>query len=478
MAPGANTPRSRSRSKRSTTNLADLRLAPLSTKYEASRGDGPLKSPLRTPYDADSEADYARRHPSYLQGQSAPTTPGILSRTNSKRHLGGGLSRRGSLYDHNNGEDADTENDAPLSYTSSGPARDSLLRADITSGQIPKAKSEATLLHADTTARKALHRLSGPGVPLAANQQQQRNRYQPARGRRSGAATPTQRNHNALSEPDSWLTHTSAMTSALVREDKGQSWITTRQSSTSLAPPTDSEDDDSEDEGDNYEEMAALAASTAKMQDDAAGRMYAGGGGGFYGGYDGGSPVSTRQSRGSVWGSRYGSRPTSTRTSRLASPVGTRTPRRRTSDQSHGYFDQVPRGEEEERRQEAEREDDTEDDEQAIARLSQAEGFGLGNVVDRVMNFHLFGGVQHEGETTDDDNGGYEGNQLSVNEGESVEEAKKRMERERERRKGEKEMLTKQPAPAPLGDGKGKGEVSAGWQDASWLLSVAAKALF
>ena len=54
------------------------------------------------------------------------------------------------------------------------------------------------------------------------------------------------------------------------------------------------------------------------------------------------------------------------------------------------------------------------------------------------------------------------------------------MEAERERRKDEKNRLTKQPAPAPLG-GEGKnaaGEVSAGWQDASWLLSVAAKALF
>ncbi|KAM3420777.1 hypothetical protein BST61_g4023 [Cercospora zeina] len=476
MASGANTPRSQSRARRSTTNLANLRLAPLSTKYEASKGDLPVKSPLRTPYDAESEAEYSRKHPSYLQGQSAPTTPGILSRSNSKRHLGGGLSRRGSLYD--TGEDADVESDVP-DYAS-GPGRDTL-HVDIGSGKIPKAKSEAALhgQQHERDGRKAAHRLSGPGVPL--HPQQRGNRYNP-RGRRSGAATPTQKRQGTDVSADSWLTHTSAMTSALVREDKGQSWITTRQSSTSLAPPTDSEDDD---EDDNYEEMAALAASTAKMQQQSSSYGHSG-----YA-YEGGSPVSTRQSR-SAWGSRYGSRTASTRTSRLASPVGTRTPRRFSSDrpQNAGFFDNFAgadaMAEEGERSGFMKREDtrgeETEEEEQEIAKLSQTEGFGLGNVVDKVMNFNLFGGSEGA-ETTDDEydpdavrKTGSEGGAV----GETPEEAKKRMEAEKERRKGEKDQLTKHRAPAPLGgDGKAAaGEVGAGWQDASWLLSVAAKALF
>ncbi|PPJ51615.1 hypothetical protein CBER1_08950 [Cercospora berteroae] len=475
MASGASTPRSRSRAKRSTTNLANLRLAPLSTKHEASKGDLPVKSPLRTPYDAESEAEYVRKHPSYLQGQSAPTTPGILSRSNSKRHLGGGLSRRGSLYD--TGEDADVESDVP-NYAS-GPGRDTL-RVDIGSGQIPKAKSEAALhgQQHDRAARKASHRLSGPGVPL--HPQQRNNRYNP-RGRRSGAATPTQKRHDIDLSADSWLTHTSAMASALVREDKGQSWMSTRQSSTSLAPPTDSEDDD---EDDNYEEMAALAASTAEMQQQSSSYGYSG-----YA-YEGGSPVSTRQSR-SAWGSRYGSRPASNRTSRLASPVGTRTPRRFSSDrpQNAGYFDNSAgvgaMAEEDEQpgfvKSEDTRGEETEEEENEIARLSQTEGFGLGNVVDKVMNFNLFGG--NEGaETTDDDvdPNAARRPEMDGTVGETPEEAKARMEAEKQRRREEKDKLTKQRAPAPLGeDGKkAAGEVSAGWQDASWLLSVAAKALF
>ena len=449
---GASTPRvrSRSRSKRSTTNLANLRLAPLSTKYEASKGDTlPLKSPLRTPYDADNSADYVRRHPSYLVGQSAPTTPGILSRSNSKRHLGGGLSRRGSLYDQGEDGDADGENEnaAPaISYAIAGPGtrRDSNPRAEIASGQLgPKAKSEAALL---------------PKQSHPPQTRSNRNSAYNPRGRRSGAATPTQKREN-----DSWLTHTGAITSALVREDKGQSYITTRQSATSLAPEsTDEEDDEDED---NYETMAQLAASTAGMHKHS--YSYS-----SYASYDGTlSPVSTRYGQGqtrSAWGSRYGSRPQSKRGSRLGSPVGTRTPMQRRRSSS-GYFDQydgAPQTLTEQHAEHNEAESD-DDDHQVLAR---ADGFGLGNVVDRVMNFNLFGPSNTDAETTDD-----ESSSIRKVSNETAEQAQKRMEAEKERRRLEKDKLTKQAGPAPLSKGK---EVSAGWQDASWLLSVAAKALF
>lgn len=544
----SSTPRSRSRSKRSTTNLANLRLAPLSTKYEAdSKGDG-VNSPLRTPYNADSEAAYIRRHPSYLVGQSAPTTPGILSRSGSRSRrrsrVGGGLSRRGSLYDRDDHDNDDQEEDGEeeegrgadvsTAYVTGGPvvireADDKRRREIVGPGQIPKAKSEAALF-SNSAAQSGYRR--------SLQQQQQQSRrdgskyghHHHSRGRRSGAATPTaQKRLHDDNNNDSWLTHAGAITSALVREDKGQSWIATRQSATSLgreipsaANSEDNDDDEDDEEEDNYEAMAQLAASTAGMR-----HSYS-----YHMGYDGAlSPTSVRQQPIRAWGSRYGSRPASNRTSRLASPVGMRTPKRRTSDQGGGgYFDVVsPMAEEQQyqqRQQQRSRsefhdgdhyDDEDEDDDRSLA---GKDGFGLGNMVDRIMNFNLFGAPPHgEGaETTDDDDyddhndnddeqnrmkssntAGGAAASATTTHNETAEEAHKRMFAEKERRREEKNKLMKQQAAASAAaggggstslssDGKNTGRVQdqdysssgggAGWQDASWLLSVAAKALF
>ncbi|KAF7185423.1 hypothetical protein HII31_13270 [Pseudocercospora fuligena] len=166
MASGTTTPRSRSRAKRSTTNLADLRLAPLSKQYEPTKGDVPPKSPLRTPYDPEEDVSFARQHSSYLQGKSAPTTPGILSRSNSRRHLGGGLSRKNSIYDSNDA-DYDAEGETGYAYSASANMQafnQNRGRTEYGSGQIPKAKSEAAIT-AQQRAETAAQRLAGPGVP-------------------------------------------------------------------------------------------------------------------------------------------------------------------------------------------------------------------------------------------------------------------------------------------------------------------------
>ncbi|EME84313.1 uncharacterized protein MYCFIDRAFT_210847 [Pseudocercospora fijiensis CIRAD86] len=440
MASGTNTPRSRSRAKRSTTNLADLRLAPLSKQYEPTKGDVPPKSPLRTPYDAGEDASFARQHLSYLHGKSAPTTPGILSRSNSRRHLGGGLSRKNSIYDNNDAE-YDAEGETGYTYSASANMHafnQNRGRTEYGSGQIPKAKSEAAIT-AQQRAEMAAQRLAGPGVPVS-----KRYRYSSSRGRKSGNATPRP------TESDNWLTHTGSTASMLVREDKGQSWLSSRESATALAPAS-SEDDDDDD--DHYEEMAALSSTTNRLR---------------LAQYDGGSPVSQRTSR---WGSRYGSRPASRKTSRLASPVGSRTPRR--SEQA-GYFDYpiTPLitepgfvSPEEKRGQDEEPEEDLD-----IEKLSGENSYGLGNLVDRIMHFNLFSVTEHI-DTTDDENA------YAAVENETPEESRRRMEAEAKRKKEEKDRLTAHAPPAPLGDGgKVQGEVS-GWQDASWLLSVASKVI-
>ncbi|KXT06766.1 hypothetical protein AC578_7223 [Pseudocercospora eumusae] len=441
MASGTNTPRSRSRTKRSTTNLANLRLAPLSKQYEATKGDVSPKSPLRTPYDAEEDASFARQHSSYLQGKSAPTTPGILSRSNSRRHLGGGLSRKNSIYD-NNDVDYDAEGETGYAYSASANLHafnQNRGRTEYGSGQIPKAKSEAAIT-AQQRAEMAAQRLAGPGVPVS-----KRYRYSSSRGRRSGHATPRP------AESDTWLTHTGSTASMIVREDKGQSWLSSRESATALAPAS-SEDDDDDD--DRYEEMAALSSTTNRLR---------------LAQYDGGSPVSQRTSR---WGSRYGSRPASRKTSRLASPVGSRTPRR--SEQG-GYFDYpiTPLPTEPGFISPEEKRGQDEDPEEAldIEKLSGENSYGLGNLVDRIMHFNLFSVTEHV-DTTDDENA-----YAAAVENETPEESRKRMEAEAKRKKEEKDRLTAQAPTAPPGDGsKTQGEVS-GWQDASWLLSVASKVI-
>ncbi|KAK4496378.1 hypothetical protein PRZ48_012358 [Zasmidium cellare] len=426
---GTSTPRSRSRSKRSTTNLSDLRLAPLSTRFVEPPPD--RKTP-KSPYEETPDAYFTRQHPSYIHGKSAPSTPGILSRSSSRKNLGAGLSRKSSVYEE---DDADDE----VSYSYAAPVRHfGGERAEVGSGQIPKAKSDAALLLAQGQQRRDRERLAGQGVPLS-----KRHRYT---GRpKSGMQTP-KRESGVVD--DSWLTHTGAITSALVQEGKGQSWLASRESSTSLAVP-ESEDDEDDD---HYEEMAALNASTAKLQLAA---------------FDGGSPVSTRPSR-SGWGSRYGSRSASRRTSRLASPEGTRTPRRA---DVVGYFDSHEPDLPEEEPGFVNPQDRNEELEAQleVERLTTSKSFGMGNIVDRLMNFNLFK-VDEGAETTDDES-------VHVRDDETLEEAKQRMAAELKRRREEKEKLVSQPPPAPLGDGQEQGE-GAGWKDAAWLLSVASKAMF
>ncbi|KAI7710879.1 hypothetical protein KC353_g9368, partial [Hortaea werneckii] len=224
---GRTTPRSSSRPKRSTTNLANLRLAPLSTKFTDDQPTNYTTS--NSPCEEHNDFTFARNHSSYLQGRSAPSTPGILSRSSSRKHLGGGLSRRGSLYE---------DETPPYQYAGAAQNPTDQLRTDVGSGQIPKAKSDAALLNQQ--------RLSGYGVPLRGKQY---------RRSRTGTSTPTGRRisngtaENDEDDNDDWLTRTRASTHALLQEAKGQSWLATRDSSTSLAHLDSDADDIDDDEG-------------------------------------------------------------------------------------------------------------------------------------------------------------------------------------------------------------------------------------
>lgn len=410
-----------SRSKRSTTNLANLRLAPLSNKFlepaEEQQQHHQHHQPAKSPYEEAAHITFARQHSSYLQGRSAPSTPGILSRSSSRKHIGGGLSRRGSLYD----------NDIPYQYAAVSNDATGGMRVDVGSGQIPKAKSEAALL--------AEQRLAGHGVPVINKARHMRSR--------TGTHTPVAK--SKLGVDEDWFSRTRASTNALVQEAKGQSWLSSRESSTSLAQ-LDSDDDD-DDEG--YEEMAALSASQARLQ--VVTPL---------------GPLSGRV-RSPVWGSRYGSRSGSRRTSRRGSFAGLRTPLVGLGghDGTPGYFDEVPAALATEPDFLDPDEDNPEDDERDVSQLTGQRSFGLGKIVDRLMGFNLFN-VDEREETTEDE---------AEQGDETADHAKERMAAENKRKREAKGTLTA-PPPAPLErDENGPGE--GGWQDAAWLLSVATKVM-
>lgn len=402
-------PRSSRNKRRSGTNLSDLRLAPLSTRFaEPAEEDAYAKSP-RSPYEERSEAAFARQHASYIQGKSAPTTPGILSRSSSRKNLGGGLSRRGSLY-----EDA-------VEYTySTG------------SGQIPKAKSEAALF------------VRQPHLPGHAVSRKPQTNIRS----KTGTNTPRARSGPRQADDADWLSRTRATTHEILQEAKGQSWLASRDSSTSLTH-LESDDDDA-DIDDGYEEMAALSASQARSGTAL-------------------GPTSARI-RSPAWGSRYGSRSGSRRTSRRGSVTSQRTPLAMTTAQPEGgdYFNcsslvapvQVEFDDpEEEGTQET-------DPEREVARLSKTGSYGVGGIVDRLMNFNLFSVSEHEEATTDDE---HRANRTD-------DETKERHAAEAKRAY---EKAERRPAVPPAPSGNDQDGDQARWQDdAAWLLSVASKAIF
>lgn len=339
--PQSSTPRSR---KRSSTNLADLRLAPLSARFaeEVVEPAGPRSAP-RSPYEEAKELAYNRNHPSYLQGRSAPSTPGILSRSSSRRHLGGGLSRRGSLYDDG----------VESNYVSARESPEVSLYGRTNGSGMPKAKSEATLaLKTRLTGHHPARHSAKGGV---------RSPDLPRRSKTHGMNTP--RSRSRLND-ESWLSHATSTAHTLLQESKGHTW----RSSSSLLETNISDED--EDEG--YEELAAL--STLQLPQTGPE-----------------SPVSERAQH--RWGSRFGSRNASRRTSRRGSMTNLRTPLA-TADSAGGYFDALEPAEE------ASSADDDHEapsaDEAELALLAQGRGAGIGGFVDRIVNFSLFDVAESE----------------------------------------------------------------------------------
>lgn len=356
-------PQSSSRSssrnkKRSTTNLADLRLAPLSTRFvpdESRQHHG-----TRSPYEEAADTTFARHHPTYMQGRSAPTTPGILSRSSSRRHLGGGLSRRGSLYD-----DGIAAADVSIVYPV-GMMEES--RQTREGSGITKAKSEATLALGH-------QRLSNPAVRL--NQ----TRCAAPRRKTAGSNTPRIRSNMRLSAKgeEDWLSHATATANALLQESRGQTWLSSRDSPSAMALPS-SDEDDVDDEG--YEEMAATAQLSLPQNPRTA------------------SPSAYR------WGSRFGSRSGSRRASRIGSPTLSRTPLHHPNLEGvSSYFEAAEDSDDDANAGAV----DEVDDEAELKQLVQNPSIGFGGIFERIAGIGWFAGGDSEESGVETDLDGDEG---------------------------------------------------------------------
>lgn len=289
----------------------------------------------------------------------------------------------------------------------------------------------------------------------------------PSRQPRSAVTTPggtklrkaVTRDELALSEKDrndsDWLLRAGAAISSSTRESKGQTWLVSRASSTSLT----AQNNDSDDE---LERELAKEREQASRRNSRRGSVV-----GSFDADDEFSPVTTRRSLSfgpATGGSRprsiYGSRGNSRRGSRaqLFTPMG---------GEREGYFDQRDFAHEEfiaepdfvdVEEEGYENEDQAKSDEAVVRKLARASSLGLTGWVERMLGWSLFA-VDEDGE----------------DEGESVDE--KAEESELSSRTSRRTLDGASDTPAgevmpPLRDNE-----AGGWQDAAWLLSVATKVL-
>ncbi|POR35686.1 Uncharacterized protein TPAR_04110 [Tolypocladium paradoxum] len=340
-------------------------------------------APLTAKLPLDDSDDFPDLQPprstSYLQGKSAPTTPRLLSRSATPSR---------SRSHHRNPS-------AP-------------------SGPITKSKS---LLH-----------LAGP------------HRRKPV----SGTATPRRRRDDGLLGPkdrndSDWLLRTGALMSSEAREYKGQAWLVSRQSSTSLTGIRDAEEEAFEQEL-ARERLASRRGSSALADDDA-------------------TP------NGSKFPSRFNSRSHSVAAGNRSqgSPLdhtggdGSYFPSLEASIAGPDFVNLDEKLEELER-------DTTQEDEAAVRRLVRRGHSGQGSWISNVIGWSLFSVDENEEESEDDDDddesfteedlarsgrGGWSGRHF-----EGVSNAP---------------PLERIPPPATN---------EGGWKDAAWLLSVASKVVF
>ncbi|KAF1814513.1 hypothetical protein P152DRAFT_456769 [Eremomyces bilateralis CBS 781.70] len=337
-------PLSRPSSRRSFPNLNHLSLAPLSSRFPIDDDDAP--------YDPTSPSFPPQA--SYIQGRSAPSTPGILSRSPSRHSR-----TRRSQYLH--------EGHVVAQTGTAEPDQIALTKAKSSSALLfahPVAhKGGAAILTTDPAGRHHVRRHTGPRLLRAGND-----------------AT--------------WFYRAGLAIASETRESKGQSWLVSRESSTNML-------------GDNADPQR-IHQGTSHHGLNGQGRTRFGD--------DEASPTTPKRwSPGSRPGSAPGSARISRRGSRAGSRLEMLTPMTRGPAPAGGdgdYFfgDSVtgPDFVDERVLQESLEQDDGDDeqdgrDEEEVARLARDQSANFGGWVDRLMGWTLF-----EVEEDGDDNNSFE----------------------------------------------------------------------
>ncbi|KAL6889878.1 hypothetical protein HDV57DRAFT_487938 [Trichoderma longibrachiatum] len=251
-----------------------------------------------------------------------------------------------------------------------------------------------------------------------------------------GAVTPRRR-HDEGTDGD-WLLRTGALMTFEAREFKGQSWLVSRQSSTSLTGIPSIEDVAFEDELAREREMTSLLASRrGSLADD---------------------DMSV-----SILGSKMHSRSHSNHGSRSQ----LMTPAERVADDGSYFPNQELPGPDfvdlDERLEELER-DTLEDAEADVKRLMRRGTAGKGSWMTSFMGWSLFSVDEHDEETEDDDD--------ESEYDESLADSRTQADRSAWlKRHVEGPLDPEDFVPPPTAD-------EGSWSDAAWLLSVASKVIF
>ncbi|KAE8453047.1 hypothetical protein EG329_012234 [Mollisiaceae sp. DMI_Dod_QoI] len=348
---------------------------------------------------SDPDALPESPHVSYIEGRSAPTTPSILSRSSSR------LSIR-----------------KPVNLS------------------IPKSKSSTHLLASRKQPR------SGPTTPGGTKLRKGTTRDE------FNLSTLSARDRN----DSDWLLRAGAAISSSTRESKGQSWLVSRASSTSLTGQGDEDNEELEREFAREREQSSRQAS---RRDSTVGAFDAD---------DEFSPLTTRRSLSFGPATGHGSRPVSRFGSNGNSRRGSRaqlfTP---LSGERDGYFDRrdfvreyIAEPDFVDVDEEAlnNEEDEEKNDEAMIKKLARASNIGLGGWVEKMLGWSLFA-VEEDGEDE---------TELTDEKGEDSENSSKTSRRTLDG------VIDPPPGdvPPPLRD-----DEAGVWQDATWLLSVATKVL-
>jgi len=255
-----------------------------------------------------------------------------------------------------------------------------------------------------------------------------------------------------------WLLRAGAAISSSARESKGQAWLVSRASSTSLTAQN-------EDEEELERELAREREQSSRRNSRRGSAV------GSFDADDEFSPITTRRSlsfgpatgNGSRPLSRFGSRSrgNSRRGSRahLFTPLG--------GEQQEGYFDRdfaqnyiaEPDFVDAEEEVYDDNEDELKKDEAIVRKLARASSLGLGGWVERMLGWSLFA-VDEDGEDTEVE--------VIDEKGEDSELSSRTSRRTLD---GTTDPADREVMP-PLQD-----DEAGGWQDAAWLLSVATKVL-